>query len=171
MKDAEIVDLYWQRDEKAIQETTQKYGAYLSKIASVAEGINKTIEEILPQTSYSKLKKTVYVPYVERIIRYRFQENRRLEMKAKRLKSGEYSLTFRILPKDGEQYPPKLFVTEPAAHFCGMLDSITAKTVNCTKIKVGNRILRDNAATIVFDSAKMDGLYLYGKRVADIDSQ
>lgn len=33
MKDAEIVELYWQRDEKAIQETTQKYGAYLSKIA------------------------------------------------------------------------------------------------------------------------------------------
>lgn len=33
MKDEEIVDLYWQRDEKAIQETTQKYGAYLSKIA------------------------------------------------------------------------------------------------------------------------------------------
>lgn len=31
MKDAEIVELYWQRDEKAIQETTQKYGAYLSK--------------------------------------------------------------------------------------------------------------------------------------------
>ena len=33
MKDAEIVDLYWQRGEKAIQETTRKYGAYLSKIA------------------------------------------------------------------------------------------------------------------------------------------
>lgn len=33
MKDAEIVDLYWQREEKAIEETTQKYGAYLSKIA------------------------------------------------------------------------------------------------------------------------------------------
>ena len=33
MKDAEIVELYWQRDENAVQETTQKYGAYLSKIA------------------------------------------------------------------------------------------------------------------------------------------
>jgi hypothetical protein len=28
MKDAEIVELYWQRDEKAIQETTQKYALY-----------------------------------------------------------------------------------------------------------------------------------------------
>ena len=33
MKDAEIVDLYWERNEAAIQQTQQKYGAYLSKIA------------------------------------------------------------------------------------------------------------------------------------------
>ena len=33
MKDAEIVDLYWDRNEAAIQQTQQKYGAYLSKIA------------------------------------------------------------------------------------------------------------------------------------------
>ena len=32
MKDAEIVDLYWGRNEAAIQQTQQKYGAYLSKI-------------------------------------------------------------------------------------------------------------------------------------------
>ena len=33
MKDAEIVDLYWEREEAAIQQTQQKYGAYLSKVA------------------------------------------------------------------------------------------------------------------------------------------
>lgn len=33
MKDAEIVDLYWERNEAAIQQTQQKYGAYLLKIA------------------------------------------------------------------------------------------------------------------------------------------
>lgn len=33
MKDSEIVDLYWDRDQNAIQQTQQKYGAYLSKIA------------------------------------------------------------------------------------------------------------------------------------------
>ena len=33
MKDAEIVALYWERNEDAIQQTEQKYGAYLSKIA------------------------------------------------------------------------------------------------------------------------------------------
>ena len=33
MKDAEIVALYWDRDESAIKQTQDKYGAYLSKIA------------------------------------------------------------------------------------------------------------------------------------------
>jgi len=33
MKDAEIVDLYWERKEAALEQTQQKYGAYLSKIA------------------------------------------------------------------------------------------------------------------------------------------
>lgn len=33
MEDSEIVDLYWQREEIAIQETEYKYGAYLTKIA------------------------------------------------------------------------------------------------------------------------------------------
>ena len=33
MKDSEIVALYWGRNEDAIQQTEQKYGAYLSKVA------------------------------------------------------------------------------------------------------------------------------------------
>lgn len=33
MNDAEIVALYWNRDEAAIHHTQQKYGAYLSKVA------------------------------------------------------------------------------------------------------------------------------------------
>ncbi|MDO5602153.1 MAG: RNA polymerase sigma factor [Oscillospiraceae bacterium] len=33
MQDDDIVTLYWQRDETAIQETQQKYGRYLLKIA------------------------------------------------------------------------------------------------------------------------------------------
>ena len=33
MKDEQIVALYWDRNEDAIRETAQKYGAYLSKIA------------------------------------------------------------------------------------------------------------------------------------------
>ena len=33
MKDKEIVNLYWDRNEDAILQTEQKYGAYLSKVA------------------------------------------------------------------------------------------------------------------------------------------
>ncbi len=33
MEDAEIVDLYWQRDQQAIAETDKKYGAYCQNIA------------------------------------------------------------------------------------------------------------------------------------------
>lgn len=34
MEDSEIVELYWQRDEKAIDETAKKYEAYLLRIAA-----------------------------------------------------------------------------------------------------------------------------------------
>lgn len=34
MRDAEIVEMYWLRDENAIQETSKKYSVYLSKIAN-----------------------------------------------------------------------------------------------------------------------------------------
>ena len=33
MNDAEIVGLYWQRDEAAISESEKKFGRYLTKIA------------------------------------------------------------------------------------------------------------------------------------------
>ena len=33
MQDEKIVELYWQRDESAIEETQGKYGRYLGKIA------------------------------------------------------------------------------------------------------------------------------------------
>ena len=34
MEDAEIIDLYWKRDEKAIDETDKKYGNYIFAIAN-----------------------------------------------------------------------------------------------------------------------------------------
>ena len=33
MEDAEIVDLYWKRNERAIDESSQKYGSYCHTIA------------------------------------------------------------------------------------------------------------------------------------------
>ncbi len=42
MDDAQIIDLYWKRDESAITETAQKYGALCR---SVAKGILTTAED------------------------------------------------------------------------------------------------------------------------------
>lgn len=50
MEDREIVDLYWQRDERAIAETAARYGTYCSSIATnilrqpedVEESVNDT---------------------------------------------------------------------------------------------------------------------------------
>lgn len=33
MEDAQIIDLYWQRNEDAIQETDRKYGNYCNRVA------------------------------------------------------------------------------------------------------------------------------------------
>ncbi len=47
MEDAEIVDLYWKRDESAIQETESKYSHYLMKIAyNVLENLEDSKESV-----------------------------------------------------------------------------------------------------------------------------
>ena len=49
MEDQAIVALYWQRDESAIQETQQKYGPYLLKIAYQILSSREDSEEILQE--------------------------------------------------------------------------------------------------------------------------
>jgi len=134
----------------------------------VAASIRKAIEEILPETSFAKPKKTVKYWTADRIINCRHSEHRLMEMKIRRLKNGEYSIVFRVLPKDGEKYQPKLFVTEPEAHFSGLIERITAKTIACSKIKIGGRLLGEKSATVIFDDVDGDEFYLYGKKTADI---
>lgn len=45
MKDAAIIDLYWQRDETAIAETDRKYGAYCHTIAFNILSLKEDAEE------------------------------------------------------------------------------------------------------------------------------
>lgn len=80
-------------------------------------------------------------------------------------------MNFSIEKRHDEKYQPKLFFTEPQAHFCGMINSITVSTVHCKRIKINNKILKENSATITFDSAWIDGLYFNGKLVADVDCE
>lgn len=50
MEDSEIVALYWQRNEAAIEETQQKYGRYLAKIAHNILSNREDGEEIVNDT-------------------------------------------------------------------------------------------------------------------------
>lgn len=50
MDDSKIVDLYWQRSEKAIAETDRKYGSYCFKIAHNILANNQDAEESVSDT-------------------------------------------------------------------------------------------------------------------------
>ena len=50
MEDKDIVDLYWQRDEKAISETVEKYGRYCYSIAYNILSDNEDAEESVNDT-------------------------------------------------------------------------------------------------------------------------
>ena len=52
MLDEEIVELYWQRNEDAIQETMKKYGVWLFKIARNILGSSEDSEEAVNDTYY-----------------------------------------------------------------------------------------------------------------------
>lgn len=138
--------------------------------ASVSAGIAKAIEEILPKTSYQKTRRTVRYISLENILRYRYRKHRRMELKIKQAKNGELLMKIRALPRGDEEYPPKLFITEPKAHFCGLIDGMTVKTKGFRKLYIGNRLFNGETATITFDSVECDELFLYGNKIAEFVS-
>lgn len=50
MEDTKIIDLYWKRDESAIQETVNAYGRYCRTIAFNILGIEEDVQECLNDT-------------------------------------------------------------------------------------------------------------------------
>lgn len=56
MEDQHIVALYWQRDERAIEETAAKYGAYCHSIAFHILGNHADAEECVNDTYHSAWK-------------------------------------------------------------------------------------------------------------------
>lgn len=53
MEDAKIIELYWQRDEAAITETAQKYGAFCHAIAMNLLQVKEDAEECLNDTYHT----------------------------------------------------------------------------------------------------------------------
>jgi len=98
MKDEEIVALYWQRNEDAIQETSQKYGAYLTKIAHNVLSNPEDSEECVNDTywkawnSMPTHKPTVLSSYLGRITRQLAIDVFRKKRAVKRYTS-EYALS------------------------------------------------------------------------------
>ena len=50
MDDSKIIDLYWQRDERAIEETDSKYGAYCRAVSMNILGVREDAEECVGDT-------------------------------------------------------------------------------------------------------------------------
>lgn len=75
MEDSKIIDLYWNREEKAISETDEKYGRYLMKIAmnilcryeDSEECVNDTYLDTWNQIPPTRPK--YLLPYIGRITR------------------------------------------------------------------------------------------------------
>lgn len=75
MTDEEIVELYWQRSEKAITCTMQRYGAYLMKIALNILHVREEAEECVNESYFSAWNQMPsdrpgkLLPYLGRITR------------------------------------------------------------------------------------------------------
>lgn len=102
MKDEEIVALYWDRNEDAIRQTQQKYGAYLSKIAynilsdfeDSKECVNDTY--LKAWNSMPDHRPGVLSTYLGKIVRQRAIDEFRKKNSVKRYAS-EYALSLEEL--------------------------------------------------------------------------
>lgn len=56
MEDAQIIDLYWQRDEAAIAATQEKYGPFCHRIAKNILTVNEDAEECVNDTYHQAWK-------------------------------------------------------------------------------------------------------------------
>ena len=79
MQDRQITDLYWQRDESAIQETDRKYGRYLYSIACNILLSREDSEESVNDT-YLKAWNTIPPARPERLSIFLSRITRRLSI-------------------------------------------------------------------------------------------
>lgn len=98
MDDKEIVRLFWQRSERAISETSVKYGKLCGKIACGILGNPQDGEEIVNH-AYMRLWETIppknpepFMPYLAKIVRNLALNRYKAEHTQKRF-SGEFDLS------------------------------------------------------------------------------
>ena len=130
----------------------------------VAKGIEEAIAEIFPKTNYVKPKQTVHLYGAYYLLQHGLRRRHHMEMKIRRLSDSEAKLICRIVPYESEKYAPKLFVTVPEAHYCGLIEKITI-----TVKKVQHLEKYEDSDNLCIDSVSGPDFYFYGKKVATIE--
>ena len=130
----------------------------------VAKGIEEAIAEILPKTNFVKPKQTVHLYGAYYLLQHGLRRRHHIEMKIRRVSDSEAKLICRIVPYETEKYAPKLFVTVPEAHYCGLLEKITITVKNARRMEIIG-----DSETICIDSVSGPELFFYGKKVATIE--
>ncbi len=147
------------------QQASDQYGD-----ARVAAGIERAIEEVLPETSFDEPVNMIndYAnDLFAKLLGKATRKRQAMEVMVKRLDNNEFSLCFRILPRKSEQNAPKFFITVPAAHFCGYLECVTLhiQPKSICPLKINGQIFKGDEAKAVFDYIDYGCLYLYGREV------
>ena len=131
----------------------------------VAAGIEQAVAEILPETSYAKPAGTVHMNSLYRLLQYGLGERHHMEMKVRRISEEEARLTFRIVPYENEKDKPRIFVTVPSLHFCGLVEKVAV-----TAKKIRTMDLCGKEDTVLFDSIAGTEFFFYGRKVAEISA-
>lgn len=125
MDDEKIVDLFWQRDERAITETSAKYGALCGKIAYGILGNAQDSEEIV-NMSYLRLWDAVppkrpdpFSPFLAKIVRNLALNKLKAEHAQKR-RSSEFTVS---LDELDECIPDKKSVISDSVHIRDCLNT------------------------------------------------
>ncbi|MCR5660698.1 MAG: hypothetical protein K6G50_01045 [bacterium] len=146
------------------QQAGEQYGD-----ARVAAGIERAINEVLPQTSFTEPVNIIY-DFANNLFRNLLNNATRkrqaMEVIIKR-ENNEFSLCFRVLPRGFDKTPQKFFITVPAAHFCGYLENVTLHTQPTPnyKLKIDGKYFKGDTAKVIFDYIDYGKLYLYGREV------
>ena len=112
MKDAEIVELYWQRDENAIRQTAEKYEAYLSRIAynivSDAEDSRECVNDtyLAAWNSMPEQRPNVLSTYLGKLARQISIDRLRRKTSRKR-RASEYALSLSELEDIADRSTPE----------------------------------------------------------------
>ncbi|MBR0226667.1 MAG: sel1 repeat family protein [Thermoguttaceae bacterium] len=96
---------------------------------SVADGIRRRLDDLLESGKIRKPGKTTKAA-LHSLLACHLKKYRKLRLVIKRMANGDVKLAIRVAPFKHEKYPPKLFITEPDAGFCGMLETLNVRVKN-----------------------------------------